>query len=97
MIIFHQNYSSVSVFYVNFLVVAGFNVIDYTGFVGKLGKRPETVRQVINNAIIEAVWHQPSVLLLDDLDEIAAASSGPDQDMSPEAMYHGRIAEGCRI
>jgi len=41
----------------------------------------------------EAVWHEPSVVVLDDLDQIATACSGPDQEMSAEALYHGRIAQ----
>jgi len=41
----------------------------------------------------EAAWHQPSIVLLDDLDQIVMACSGPDQEMSSEALYHGRIAQ----
>jgi len=41
----------------------------------------------------EAAWHEPSVVLLDDLDQIAMACSGPDQEMSSEALYHGKIAQ----
>jgi len=41
----------------------------------------------------EAAWHEPSIVLLDDLDQIVTACSGPDQEMSGEALYHGRIAQ----
>jgi len=41
----------------------------------------------------EAAWHEPSIVLLDDLDQIVTACSGPDQEMSSEALYHGKIAQ----
>ena len=41
----------------------------------------------------EAAWHEPSIVLLDDLDQIVMACSGPDQEMSGEALYHGKIAQ----
>jgi len=42
----------------------------------------------------DAVWYQPSVIVLDDLDQIAAACSGPDQELAPETLYHARVAQG---
>lgn len=41
----------------------------------------------------EAAWHEPSIVVLDDLDQIATACSGPDQQMSGEALYHAKIAQ----
>jgi hypothetical protein len=40
------------------------------------------------------VFHQPSVIILDDLDSIAAACAGPDEEMAPATQYHSRVAEG---
>jgi peroxin-1 len=58
------------------------------------GKKPESIAAHIQAAFDEAAWRQPSVILLDDLDQIAMACSGPDQEMSGEAVYHAKIALG---
>jgi len=42
----------------------------------------------------EAAWRQPSLIFLDDLDHIAGAPAGPEFEMSGEALYAARIAEG---
>jgi len=42
----------------------------------------------------EAVWRQPSVILLDDLDHVIPAPSGPEAEMSAEGIYGARVAEG---
>jgi len=47
----------------------------------------------IQTAFDEAAWHEPSVVLLDDLDQIVTACSGPDQEMSGEALYHAKLAK----
>jgi len=54
---------------------------------------PESVAARIQATFDEAAWHEPSVVVLDDLDQIASACSGPDQEMSAEALHHGRIAQ----
>ena len=41
----------------------------------------------------EAAWRQPSIILLDDLDHVTASPLGPEQEISPEAVYHTRVAE----
>ncbi|MBN3298078.1 PEX1 factor, partial [Amia calva] len=64
------------------------------------GKRVETVRRRVQEVLEEAVWRQPSVLLLDDLDQLAGASA-PEQQQGPEAQHcqqlaHAR-AQRCEI
>jgi len=54
---------------------------------------PESVAARIQATFNEAAWHQPSVVVLDDLDQIVTACSGPDQEMSGEALHHGKIAQ----
>ena len=58
-----------------------------------LGKKPESVASSIQEAFDDAAWHEPSAVFLDDLDQIVKACSGPDQEMSGEALYHGKIAQ----
>jgi hypothetical protein len=58
------------------------------------GKKPESIASRIQSVINDALFYQPSVVVLDDLDRIAAACSGPDQEMAPETRYHARVAEG---
>lgn len=45
-------------------------------------------------AFDEAAWRQPSVILLDDLEQVMPAPSGPEAEMSGEAIYGARVAEG---
>jgi hypothetical protein len=59
-----------------------------------VGKKPESIASKIQSVINDAVFYQPSVIVLDDLDNIAAACPGSDQEMDPEAVYHSRVAEG---
>lgn len=47
----------------------------------------------VQEAFDEAAWHEPSIILLDDLDQIVTACFGPDLEMSSEALYHGKIAQ----
>jgi len=54
---------------------------------------PESVATRIQATFDEAAWHEPSIVVLDDLDQIVTACSGPDQEMSSEALHHGRIAQ----
>lgn len=47
--------------------------------------------------MMELSWRQPGVLLLDDLDLIAAAPSGPEQEASGEMQYFIKMAEGKHV
>ena len=58
------------------------------------GKRVETIRKLLESRFNEAAWRQPSVIVLDDLDHVSAAPSGAEQEMSGEALYYTRVAEG---
>ncbi|XP_071798247.1 peroxisomal ATPase PEX1-like isoform X1 [Asterias amurensis] len=57
------------------------------------GKRIETIRKIWEEAMNEAAWRQPSIILLDDLDHVTASPLGPEQEIGPEAVYHTRVAE----
>ncbi|KAM5157126.1 peroxisomal ATPase PEX1 [Mantella aurantiaca] len=49
------------------------------------GKTLESICQTVEEAFAEAAWRQPSVLLLDDLDQIAGVPATPELQQSPEA------------
>jgi len=59
-----------------------------------VGKKVDTIQKRLELLFDEAVWHQPSIIVLDDLDHIAAAPAGPEFEMTGDAMYAARIAEG---
>jgi len=61
------------------------------------GKRIEGLRKLFQKVFSEAVWRQPSVILLDDLDHITAAPSGPEQECRGEALYYTRVSEGLML
>ena len=54
----------------------------------------DTIQKIFELLFDEAAWRQPSLIVLDDLDHIAAAPAGPEFEMSGEALYAARIAEG---
>ncbi|XP_004862425.1 peroxisome biogenesis factor 1 isoform X1 [Heterocephalus glaber] len=56
------------------------------------GKRPEHIERALQAALSEAVWRQPSVVLLDDLDLVAGLPTTPEQEHSPEAVQTQRLA-----
>uniref|UniRef100_F7G7U8 Peroxisomal ATPase PEX1 n=1 Tax=Monodelphis domestica TaxID=13616 RepID=F7G7U8_MONDO len=56
------------------------------------GKRPENVQRALELAFSEAVWKQPSVVLLDDLDHIIGVSSMPELEHGPNAVQSQRLA-----
>ena len=58
-----------------------------------LGKRVETIQKQWQQIFVEAAWHQPSVILFDDLDQIVSAPSAL-QEMGGEALYKQRLAQG---
>lgn len=60
------------------------------------GKRPDAILKILQMAFDEASWRQPSVILLDDLENVMPAPSGPEAEMSGEAIYGARVAEVLR-
>ncbi|VTJ61245.1 Hypothetical predicted protein [Marmota monax] len=56
------------------------------------GKRLETIQKTLEAAFSEALWRQPSVVLLDDLDLIAGLSAAPEHEHSPDAVQSQRLA-----
>uniref|UniRef100_A0A6Q2YFT5 Peroxisomal ATPase PEX1 n=1 Tax=Esox lucius TaxID=8010 RepID=A0A6Q2YFT5_ESOLU len=50
------------------------------------GKRAETVRQMLEEVFEQAVWKQPSVVLLDDLDHVTGAPTSPEHEHGPESL-----------
>ncbi|XP_052784085.1 peroxisomal ATPase PEX1-like [Mya arenaria] len=57
------------------------------------GKKVDTIQKMFELMFDEAVWRQPSIIFLDDLDHIAGAPAGPETEMSGEALYSARVAE----
>ncbi|KAM9824107.1 peroxisomal ATPase PEX1 [Neosynchiropus ocellatus] len=60
------------------------------------GKRAETVRQLLQDIFAQAQWKQPSVVLLDDLDQMAGAATSPEHELGPEALLHLHIAQSLK-
>uniref|UniRef100_A0A8C7FTI6 Peroxisomal ATPase PEX1 n=1 Tax=Oncorhynchus kisutch TaxID=8019 RepID=A0A8C7FTI6_ONCKI len=60
------------------------------------GKRAETVRQILEEVFEQAVWRQPSVVLLDDLDHVTGAPTSPEHEHGPEALLRLHIAQSLR-
>jgi peroxin-1 len=58
------------------------------------GKKVETIQKVFELIFDEAAWRQPSLIFLDDLDHLCGAPSGPEFEMTGEALYSARVAEG---
>ncbi|OCT74000.1 hypothetical protein XELAEV_18032962mg [Xenopus laevis] len=56
------------------------------------GKTFENILQTLEETFEEAAWRQPSVILLDDLDQIAGAVSTPEMEQSPEASQSKQLA-----
>ncbi|TKC46194.1 hypothetical protein EI555_006893, partial [Monodon monoceros] len=56
------------------------------------GKRLENIQKALEAAFSEAVWRQPSVVLLDDLDLVAGLPALPEHEHSPEAVQSRRLA-----
>ncbi len=57
------------------------------------GKRADTIRQRLEEVFEQAVWRQPSVVLLDDLDHVTGAAPSPDHEHGPEAVLRHHIAQ----
>lgn len=60
------------------------------------GKRAETVRQMLKDVFEQALWMQPSVVLLDDLDLITGVPSSAEHEHGPEALLHQHIAQSLK-
>lgn len=60
-----------------------------------VGKRVETIQKQWQQIFIDAAWHQPSVILFDDLDQVISAPSAL-QEVGGEALYKCRLAQGER-
>ena len=58
-----------------------------------LGKRAETIRKSWQQTFNNAAWHEPAVILFDDLDQLISAPSLL-QENGPEAHYSLRLAQG---
>ena len=58
-----------------------------------VGKRVETIQKQWQQIFIDAAWHQPSVILFDDLDQVISAPSAL-QEVGGEALYKCRLAQG---
>jgi hypothetical protein len=56
-------------------------------------KRVETIQRQWQQAFMEAAWHQPSVILLDNLDHVISAPNLA-QEMGGEGFYRKRLVEG---
>ncbi|KAL4629882.1 peroxisome biogenesis factor 1 isoform X3 [Arapaima gigas] len=60
------------------------------------GKRVETIRRHLDEVFEQAVWRQPSVVLLDDLDHMAGAASSLEQERGAEAVRSLQLAQSLR-
>lgn len=60
------------------------------------GKRAETVRQMLQDVFEQAEGRQPSLVLLDDLDQITGAPSTAEHEHGPEALLQQHIAQSLK-
>ncbi|KAG9355439.1 hypothetical protein JZ751_000277 [Albula glossodonta] len=60
------------------------------------GKRVETIRNKLEEVFEQAVWRQPSVVLLDDLDHMTGTAVSPEHEHGPEALHSLQLAQGLR-
>lgn len=51
------------------------------------------MRQILEEVFEQAVWRQPSVVLLDDLDHVTGAPTSPEHEHGPEALLRLHIAQ----
>ncbi|NXN28364.1 PEX1 factor, partial [Nycticryphes semicollaris] len=56
------------------------------------GKRLVNIRKTVEEAFLEAAWRQPSILLMDDLDQVVGVPSTPEHESSPESIQSNRLA-----
>uniref|UniRef100_A0A671MKR1 Peroxisomal ATPase PEX1 n=1 Tax=Sinocyclocheilus anshuiensis TaxID=1608454 RepID=A0A671MKR1_9TELE len=60
------------------------------------GKRADKIRQRLEEVFEQAIWRQPSVVLLDDLDHVTGAATSPEHEHGPEAVLRQHIAQSLR-
>ncbi|XP_053570014.1 peroxisomal ATPase PEX1 isoform X2 [Bombina bombina] len=60
------------------------------------GKTLDKIQQTLEDGFAEASWRQPSILLLDDLDQIAGVPPTPELERSPEAAQSKHIAHALK-
>ncbi|KAG9279784.1 peroxisome biogenesis factor 1 [Astyanax mexicanus] len=60
------------------------------------GKRADTVRHRLEEVLEQAVWRQPAVVLLDDLDHLTGAATSPEQEQGAEAVLRQHIAQSLQ-
>ncbi|KAG1947094.1 peroxisome biogenesis factor 1 [Pimephales promelas] len=60
------------------------------------GKRADKIRQRLEEVFEQAVWRQPSAVLLDDLDHVTGAATSPEHEHGPEAVLRQHIAQSLR-
>lgn len=80
----YSNLDYVFVFYQSYFSILWMNL---------LGKRADTIRQRLEEVFEQAVWRQPSVVLLDDLDHLTGAATSPEHEHGPEAVLRQHIAQ----
>nr|XP_012635084.1 peroxisome biogenesis factor 1 isoform X1 [Microcebus murinus] len=56
------------------------------------GRRLENLQKTLETAFSEAVWRQPSVVLLDDLDLVVGQPAVPEHEHSPDTVRSQRLA-----
>ena len=54
----------------------------------------DNIKKILDKCFSDAAWRQPSVIVLDDLDLICGAPAGPEQEMTGDAIYFTRVAQG---
>lgn len=52
------------------------------------------MKRLFDSAIAECIWRQPSILLIEDLETLCKAPTGPEEEASPEIIYSSKISEG---
>ena len=58
------------------------------------GKRTDIIKKRLKEILQEAIHHQPAIILLDDLDEMAKHITDVQKEASGEALVHTRNAQG---
>lgn len=60
------------------------------------GKTVTNIQKILEQMFDEAAWREPAIIMFDNLDVIMPAPSGPDGDISGEALYAARNAQGLQ-
>ena len=58
------------------------------------GKRADIIKKRLKEILQEVIHHQPAIILLDDLDEMAKHITDVQKEASGEASVHTRNAQG---